>query len=65
VVVGYYDGRQSSKISKEDLQHLQTRKNSLWAETVSDDEEEYIATKKFRKNSGTKRQSIEEEVDWA
>ena len=49
------------------LQSANTEKQHSWAEykneTISDDEEECIATKKSRKTSGTKRQSIEDEVD--
>ncbi|SMN02569.1 hypothetical protein SPONN_1314 [uncultured Candidatus Thioglobus sp.] len=71
--VGYYEGRQSSKIwllSNEDLKYMYDSKQgseiSLWAESkcVCDeesDEDEHVGRKKQKQ--ATKRQSIETETD--
>ena len=70
--IGYYDGRQSAKIwliSTSDIQHMYSvSKNgevSLWVEYKgdSDDEEEAVVPAKKHCKSGTKKQTIEDEVE--
>ena len=74
VDVGYYEGRQSSKIwlvTSEDLRHMYSlSKNGevpLWVEykedETSNDEEESAVPKKSKLSTGTKRQWIEDQVD--